>query len=86
MYRQNNIWAYITDLISLNSTTSLSSKYTFNIMVSLIDESLRSPENSVVTQENFGDVVDFLIGFMASISMNGGDNKQKNQHNNKTKR
>ncbi|ORY75549.1 Sec7-domain-containing protein, partial [Neocallimastix californiae] len=83
--KQNNIWAYITDLISLNSTTSLSSKYTFNIMVSLIDESLRSPENSVVTQENFGDVVDFLIGFMASISMNGGDNKQKNQHNNKTK-
>eukprot|EP00833_Pecoramyces_ruminatium_P016301 jgi/Orpsp1_1/1190333/evm.model.d7180000078324.1 len=86
--KQNNIWVYIIDLISLNSTTSLSSKYTFNIVVSLIDESLRSPENSAVTQENFGDIVDFLIGFMASISMNGGDsdrNKQKNQHNNKYK-
>jgi len=58
-------------------------------MVSLIDESLRSPENSAVTQENFSDIVDFLIGFMATISMNGGDNdrnKHKNQHNNKVKR
>ena len=53
-------------------------------MVSLIDESLKSPEFSVVTQENFGDIVDFLIGFMATISMNGGDNKQKSQQNSKT--
>jgi len=53
-------------------------------MVSLINESLKSPENSIVTQENFGDIVDFLIGFMATISMNGGDNKQRNQQNNRT--
>jgi len=81
--KNNNLWIHIIELISLNSTTSLSSKYTFDIMVSLINESLKSPENSIVTQENFGDIVDFLIGFMATISMNGGDNKQRNQQNNK---
>ncbi|OUM69181.1 hypothetical protein PIROE2DRAFT_2875 [Piromyces sp. E2] len=79
--KDNNIWAHIIDLISLNSTISLSSKYTFDIMVTMIDESLKSPENSVVTQENFGDIVDFLIGFMATISMNGGDNDRNNKKN-----
>ncbi|ORX61066.1 Sec7-domain-containing protein [Piromyces finnis] len=83
--KDNNIWAHIIDLISLNSTTFLSSKYTFNTMVTLIDESLKAPESSAVSQENFGDIVDFLIGFMATISMNGGDNERNKKTNQSSK-